>query len=256
MAQTRFSPDSTREGELPPWETAKVYAFKLALDAIAEHTGTPSPELLGDRVDHWIGQQVEQKGGGHPSDRAVRGAIARCSDKAWYPGKLRENLGGRPSVYSEHQKSEIARVAMDLKRKLLAPTPRRVKARLPHTCRRGDTGAMVSNDTLRRVFTSRCFDEREDDPWTWMHSPAQDYLPASMLPRRVACAGHILWMTSPNSWFNQIFIDPCSSLLPKSVERKEEMMVAAMGNMKYMSPGSARALVNYSYTDMKVFLSY
>jgi hypothetical protein len=72
-----FNPDNAREGELPPWEVAKAYAFKFALDAIAEHTGTPAPELVGERVDAWIAKQVTVKGGGHPTARAMRSIFVR-----------------------------------------------------------------------------------------------------------------------------------------------------------------------------------
>ena len=73
-----FNPDNAREGELPPWEVAKAYAFKIALDAIAEHTGTPAPELVGERVDAWIAKQVRWW-----SSNCSGYAVYLC--KAWIP---------------------------------------------------------------------------------------------------------------------------------------------------------------------------
>jgi hypothetical protein len=151
-----YDPASVRDGELPPWEIAKAFAFKKALDAIAKHTGEDAADLLGMRVDEWISSQVTQKGGGHPTARGVRYVIARCEDPKWYPGKPRAESGGRPPVYTEHQKSEVARVAMELNCKIVAPTPRRVRARLLAACCRSDTNAPMSNRTMQRVFTSRC----------------------------------------------------------------------------------------------------
>lgn len=175
--------------------------------------------------------------------------MTRCQDKSWYPGKPRTKPGGRPPIYTEHQKDEIARVAMDLKRKIAAPTPRRVRARLPSACRRPDTGTVMSNRSIRRIFTSRCFDEHEDDPWQWLASLSQDMLPEKLKPRRVECAKHILRITSANSWYSHVSIDPCSSLLPKTEARKEEMQIAAMGKMKWMSKGSARKGINLRAPD-------
>lgn len=243
ISNVSYDPDSVRDGELPPWEIAKVFAFKKALDKIVEHTGEDAADLLGMRVDEWIRSQVTQKGGGRPTARSIRYVIARCEDPKWYPGKPRAESGGRPCVYTEHQKNEVARVAMELKRKIVAPTPRRVRARLPASSRRSDTNAPMSNRTMQRIFTSRCYDDGEDDPWQFLDSIAQDVLPETSKPRRVAMAEHIRNMPA-GSWYNHVAIDPNSSLVPKTIERQVEMQVAAMGKCKYMSPGARRKGIN------------
>ena len=75
---------------------------------------------------------------------------------------------GQTPVYNRHQKTEVARVAMDLKRKRVAPSPRQVRARLPQLARNPSTGAPMSNKAIRSVFSSQCFDTHEGDPWQWM----------------------------------------------------------------------------------------
>ena len=117
-----FDPGPTPEGELPPWEIAKIYAFHIVIHKMAESLDTPAADLLDQRVDEYIGSQVEFKGGGHPGPRTVRKVLKRCQDPAWYPGKQTQarSGAGRPPVYSEHQKDEVARVGMELKRKLVA----------------------------------------------------------------------------------------------------------------------------------------
>ena len=44
-----FAPDDTPDGELPPWEVAKAFAFKVVLDKVAETrkliANPPSPPL-------------------------------------------------------------------------------------------------------------------------------------------------------------------------------------------------------------------
>ena len=84
-------------------------------------------------MDEYIAKQVTVKGGGHPLARQIRRVVARCQDPEWYPGKRTEARkgAGAPCSYTAKQKEEVARVAMDLKRQLIAPTPRRVRARLP-----------------------------------------------------------------------------------------------------------------------------
>ena len=74
----------------------------------------PPNELLGKRVDEFIAEQLHLVGGGNPSARAVRNAVANCKDGEYYPGRPRDNPGGRPAEISEHQELEIARAAMEL----------------------------------------------------------------------------------------------------------------------------------------------
>ena len=173
------------------------------------------------------------KGGGHPTDRAVREQIKKCQDPEWYPGK-RAPVSGRPPVVTGHQKMEIARVAMELKlKRKRAPTPALVRAKLPRLTLNRDSGQPLSDDTFHRIFKTHCYDKDEDDPWQWLACPSQDYLPDFMKPLRVQCAEHITLHFSPGAWVSHVAIDPCSTLLPRTVARLEEQQVAAMGKVSY-----------------------
>ena len=241
MAAPSFVPDSTSAGELPPWEVAKAYAFHVVLADVAEQLGTKASDLIGGRVDEYIAERVTLKGGGHPSGRCVRQVIARCQEASWYPGcgSSARAGAGRPPVYSNHQKAEVARVAMDLKRKLYAPTPRRVRARLPQASRNPETGAPMSKCTIHRIFSTLCYDEVEDDPWQYLPCVSQDVLPSETKPLRVAAGKWILANTSAVSWRSHVAIDPCYALLAKTEQLKEEQMIAAMGHSRWMSKGAA-----------------
>ena len=186
--------------------------------------------------------KVFVKGGGHPCRAAVQKIIAKAKDPAWYPGKPARSSdgdkGGRPPVYSDHQKAEVARVAMEMKRKLKAPTPRRVRARLPQLSRNPDTGKPMSKQTVHRIYKLQCYDEDEDDPWQFLDSIKQDVLPSTTKPLRVKACKQILADTTPRSWYGQVAIDPCYSLLPKTEDRSEEQLIKAMGSKKWRSKGS------------------
>ena len=240
MADAQFSPASAAEGTLPPWEVAKAFAFDQVIRKMAEFMESPASKLLGEHVDEFIAAQVTLKGGGHPTARAVRKVISKCHDSDWYPGKVQGHSTGRPPVYSHHVKSEVARVAMDLKRKSSAPTPRKVRARLPQLTRNPDTGRPMDKKTVHGIFTTMCYDVSEDDPWQFLESPAQDMLPAEMLPRRVACAKHYLRWFGPGAWYHQVAIDPCYSLLPVSLARLQELQTKAMGKKRWMSKKASR----------------
>lgn len=237
-----FAPDDTPEGFLPPWEIAKAFAFHTVLQKAAELLASTPSDLVGERVDDYIAKQLTLKGGGQPCSRGVRKVIARCREPAWYPGKPSDHskTAGRKPIYTEHQKDEVARVAMDLKRKLIAPTPRRVRARLPEVTRRADTGGRMSKQTVARIFVVRCYDVEEDDPWQYLPCVSQDVLPLELLPLRVKAAKHILGMTTATSWRSHVAIDPCYSLLSKTQERLEEQKVAAMGKNRWQSKGARR----------------
>ena len=162
--------------------------------------------------------------------------IERCNSSSWYPGQgARFEKGGRPPVYSQHQKEEVARVAMELKRGLYQPTPRRVRQRLPQASRNRITNRPMSDSSVIRIFQTKCYDEGEDDPWQYLPCLAQDVLPAEVKPLRVGAAKHILANSTARSWHSHVAIDPCYTLLPKTQERLEEQRVAAMGKMRWRS---------------------
>jgi len=152
MALPVFSPEHTPDGELPTWEIAKSFAFHVVLSDVAKHLGMEPNDLVDGRVGSYIASKVLLKGGGHPTERSIQKTIARCKLPDWYPGKGRCAGAGRPPTYTEHQKAEVARVAMELKRKRIAPTPRRVRQRLPHSAKNPKTGAPMSDSTTRNIF--------------------------------------------------------------------------------------------------------
>jgi hypothetical protein len=66
------------------------------------------------------------------------------------------------------------------------------------------------------------------------------FLPEELNPRRVKSAEYILEFFQVGAWYGHVAIDPCYSLLAKSMERMEEQQVKAMGKMKWMSTESKR----------------
>ena len=99
-----------------------------------------------------------------PTPRAVRAILQKCADKDWYLGKPPTNKGGRPTAFTEHTQEEVAHVAMALKRQNLAPTPRRVRARLPRKTFNPNTGGHMSDEKVRAIVRTMCYDTDEDDP--------------------------------------------------------------------------------------------
>ena len=236
-----FAPGNTPGGELPPWEVAKAYAFNVVIDKMREVTGKSTRSLLNATKAKFISGQVTTVNGEHPCERAVQHVVTRCQNPDWYPGKERQQGAGRPPVYSDFRKDKIAEVAMNsLKRQRKAPTPRRVRQKLPGLTRNPVTGLPMDDKTIHTIFKTRCYDEHEDDPWQYLDSESQDVLAEELKPLRKTCAQWILDNIPQRHWLQHVAIDPCYKLLPKKQERLEELQVAAMGKKKWMSKGSAR----------------
>ena len=98
----------------------------------------------------------------------------------------------------------------------------------------------MSDEKVRTIFRAMCYDTDEEDPWVYMSCLSQDFLPDGLKPLRVVCANHILKHFLEGAWAHQVAIDPCSTLLPKTLERLQQMEVVAMSKNKWMSKGSAR----------------
>ena len=106
----------------------------------------------------------------------------------------------------------------------------------------------MSDFTIRVVFITRCYGKDEDDPWVYLKCLRRDYLPERMRPQRMDTARHVLALPQA-SWYRHVAIDPCASLLPKSVTRLEEQQVAALGDSRYMSKGARREGINLRAPD-------
>ena len=239
-----FCPEHTRDGYLPPWEVAKAAALDSVISDMERHLGKSCWELLGRGKVPYIAGRLALQGGGQPQERAVRKILAKCRKKDWYPDKQPENVGGRPPVFSDHAKQEVARVAMEHKRSLVRPTPALCRARLPRKTINKRTGNPISDRTVQRVFEALCFDETENDPWQWLGSACQEYLPAHMKPIRAAFGELFLQRFAAGAWFSFVAIDPCRSLLPKTPTKAEEQKHAAMGKMGWRSKRSLRMACN------------
>ena len=67
MAFPDFSPKSTPNGELPPWEIANAFALHCVLARAAETLDTAAHELVYGRVNDYIARHLTLQGGAHPN---------------------------------------------------------------------------------------------------------------------------------------------------------------------------------------------
>ena len=179
MGAVDFAPDSTPRGWQPPWQVALAFAYHTVLESMASSQGVWPHELVDQPVAQLIASRLQVKGGGHPTPRAVQQVIARYQRSWLVPGKpAPAKKSGRQPVYTERQKAEVARVGMSLKRQLIAPTPRKVRARLPRLARHPSTGVPMDKKTIHGIFKTRCYggETRLEDTWVYQHSPCAGLL--------------------------------------------------------------------------------
>ena len=240
-----MDPGSTPEGQLPPLEVLKAIAFNDVIEAMEKHTGKTCWELLGKSKKQFTADRLKVVGGGKPSARAVQKHwTKKKQDKDWYPGKGKDKATGRPAQISQSQKQAIADKAMELKKKMVIPTPENVRICLPKKTINKATQEPISDNTFWRVYQSMCYDEKEDDPWQYLPSIRQDCLTKDMLPARIKTADHVLQWISEGSAWNFVAIDPCLTLLPRQQSKADQLKIYAMGHHKWMSKKSRRKGVN------------
>ena len=237
-ATSSCSADNAPKGMLPPFEVAKAFAFEQVLSQMAKHMGKSEWQLIGEDKGVLIAKCLEVKGGGRPSRSAVFKAIKKCREEGWHPGKVTGERTGRRPTFTQHQKAEMARVAMETKRRLEKPTPAGVRAKLPRLSLNPETRAPASDWTIYNIIHTKCYDENEDDPWVYMHSPSKDFLSDVMKRSRVVFADHYLENFATGAWSSHVAIDPCISILPVTRAQSDDQKVAAMGVQKMMSPKS------------------
>ena len=129
-------------------------------------------------------------------------------------------------------------MAMETKRQLERPTPARVRAKLPRLSLNPETQSPASNWTIYNIFHTMCYDEAEDDPWVYMHSPSKDFLSDGMKISRALFADYFLKNFATGAWSSHVAIDPCITILASTRAQSDEQKVAAMGVQKMMSPKS------------------
>ena len=147
---------------------------------------------LGAEKGDFIASDLLLQGGGHPTRQCVFQSIARCKQAGWYPGRLHGQRTGRTPVITERQKTSIARVLMETKRKLERPTPQAARAKLPRLSLNPATGQPISDGTIYGIMHTLCYDETKDDPWVYTYSPSKDFLSDAMKVHRARTAHHVL----------------------------------------------------------------
>ena len=163
----------TPRGKLAPLETSKAVAFQKVISAMENHLGKSCWQLTGQGKADFTAGHLRVQGGGRPTARAIQKLWAHHAEK---DGTTSAKQRGAPPVITQGQRLAIAKTAMGLKKKLMAPTPERVRISMPRKTINKKTKQPISDKTMQRVFKALCYDEHKDDPWQFRNAPQQDAL--------------------------------------------------------------------------------
>ena len=186
---------------------------------------------------------VSAQGGWRPPWGASRYWQKFASDPEWYPGKRLENAKRRgPKVkFTPLKKRAVANGAMALKAQGIEPTVAQVVARAPTASQNPATGTAFSERSILNVFRTCCYDVRPDDPWVHESPHKKTALSGDAQAARLRWATRIRRMKLAPAWFrrNVVWIDPCSSIIPKTPRAAFDQEQASKGSSKrWMSKGS------------------
>ena len=231
----------TPRGKLAPLETSKAVAFQKMILAMENHLGKSCWQLTGQGKADFTAGHLRVQGGGRPTERAIQKLWAHHAEK---DGTTSAKQRGSPPVITQGQRLAIAKTAMGLKKKLMAPTPERVRISMPRKTINKKTKQPISDKSMQGIFKAHCYDEDKNDLWHYRNAVQQDCLTERDYPARIRFAKHVLRNVTQNAAWNFVAIDPCYSMLPTQQHKADLLKIAAMGNKKWMSKKSARKGAN------------
>ena len=231
---------AARDGNLTPWTQAKAWALR---EVWRDNAKTDSEYGLCT----YVASKIVKKGGGHPTDAAVRKLFEKMDgDADWYPGKTYGSAGGRPCAISGTNKAVIARSIMALKESGAEPTYGLAIAQCPNAAVNPDTGAPVTKKRIYDIMRSHCYDEDPDLPWTNRPRLSKTMLTAEDEERRLAWGHYIQGLRHTPAWYIKrvVWTDICNSVLPRSVRKTAQQAQARKGGRGWMSEGSQMKSLN------------
>jgi len=226
-----------KEGCLPAIEQAKAWALREVWRS----------EGKGDYgMNSYIASKLRKQGrgkqgGGSPTGQAIGKFFSKIDeDVDWFPGKGNYENNGAPTTMTPQQRSAIARSAMTMKTNGIQPTYARILATCPNATHNAKTQQPFSKFTVYTIFGEDCYDDEPFLPWEHKSRYSKKALTDDMKERRVAFTEYIFALGHNARWFyNHVaWIDLCSSILPRTEKKANEMALARKGNKGWISPGS------------------
>ena len=162
------------------------------------------------------------------------------ADDEWFPGKANYENMGAPAKLTRTNRAAIARSAMALKKRGVEPTYARVIAACPKAAVNPATKVPFTKSTVYSVLAEECYDEDPCLPWEHKFRFSKAALSSDARQKRVEFAKLVRGWTHNNTrYYNHlVWTDLCSSIIPTSEKKANEMALARKGKKGWQSPGS------------------
>ena len=198
----------TPRGKLAPLEKTKAVAFQKVIEAMENHLGKSCWQQTGQGQADFTAGHLRAQGGGRPSGRAIKKIWAH---QAEMDGATSAKQRGRPPEITQGQRQAIAKTAMGLKKRLMAPTPEKVRISMPRKTINKKTKQPISDKSMQGIFKAHCYDEDENDLWHYRNAVQQDCLteraPLKIRSRTFSSAGLRFsgFPNTPKNWISNFF---------------------------------------------------
>ena len=226
-----------KDGTLSALEQARAWALREAWTEFKSHTDYG---MLS-----FICSKVMKVNGGRPSVSAISQLFERVdADAEWFPGKITREVYGPAPIFNGTKRSTVARSAMAMKARGEEPTYASVLAANPLALKNPQTGELASKSTVYDILKTMCYDDSDSphDTWTHLTRHSATALRADIIDHRLRWQQ---WMTELNhqpAWYfkHLVWTDFCSSILPRSEKRHQEMKLARKGKKGWGSQATKK----------------
>ena len=227
-----------KSGGLPGREQAKAWALR----ELWKHSGKGEHGMKT-----FICTKLKKKGGGSPTVPSLCTLFDKIdADPDWFPGKANYDNCGAPCTMTSQNRAAIARCAMAMKADGVEPTYGKVVAACPKAALNPKTKQFFCKDTIYGIMQEDCYDDDPMLPWVHKARYSKKALTTDMMERREKFADYLLGLDHAVLWYyyRVVWVDLCSSILPKSEKKANEMALARKGGKGWISPGSELASEN------------
>ena len=189
----------------------------------------------------YIAGKLTKTDGAAPKSESVKKLLDKMDvDDDWFPGKAHYENMGPSAALTKTNRAAIAKSAMALKKKGVEPTFGRVVAACPKAAVNPVTKQPFTKFTIYSVLADECYDEDPCLPWEHKFRYSKAALSSEIRAKRVEFAKLVRGWTHNNTWYynHLVWTDLCSSIIPTSEEKANEMALARKGKKGWQSPGS------------------
>ena len=228
---------------IDPWPAAKrtVLSDEMRAHAYAYHVMKKEYDLTTLTYDK-IATRVLLPSGKHPLGSSVRRTCYEIEKNGGDWRTTQENRG-RPPIYPEEVKKQIAKEAMKLKKDWnRAPDSRELRRCIPDLVANPTTKNLMSSGTILKILKEYAYDEDAKLPWK-VSAPLkiQFVPPAQMQLRHDFCdmmTSDIRYRHINEQWAatNVVYCDPVSDLCPQNPNRLAGLKKGIPRGQMLMSP--------------------